>query len=206
MGGLLSYARLKGHAFIHRELYLPKEWAGDPQRSREAGVPEGVEFRTKPEIARRMLQRAFDAGVDAERVLADEVYGRGYKQRELNCPVEGWERWALCRRSIPDPGDLAYYLVFVPTGTSLEEVVGAAGGRWTIEEAIEQAKGEVGLDEYEVRSWRGWYRHITLSMLAHAYLAVTRAQAEPKVAKGGALGSQGTGSLAEFKRRRGLAG
>ena len=52
-----------------------------------------------------------------------------------------------------------------------------AGTRWTIEECFEEAKGEVGLDQYEVRKWDGWYRHITLAMLAHACLAVVRQQA-----------------------------
>jgi hypothetical protein len=55
-----------------------------------------------------------------------------------------------------------------------------AGTRWTIESCFEAAKGEVGLDEYEVRSWTGWHRHVTLAMLAHAYLAAVR-----KVAVGG---------------------
>ena len=52
-----------------------------------------------------------------------------------------------------------------------------AGTRWAIEECFEEAKGQVGLDQYEVRRWDGWYRHITLAMLAHAYLAVVRNQA-----------------------------
>jgi len=66
---------------------------------------------------------------------------------------------------------MAYVLVFAPTGTLLEEMVEAFGARWTVEQCFEETKGEVGLDEYEVRSWHGWYRHITLSMLAMAFLA-----------------------------------
>jgi SRSO17 transposase len=88
-----------------------------------------------------------------------------------------WQRWLLVRRSLTDPTDLAYYLVFGPAGTTLAEMVRVAGSRWTIEECFELAKDEVGLDHYEVRSWTGWYRHITLAMCALAYLAVTRAQA-----------------------------
>jgi SRSO17 transposase len=57
-------------------------------------------------------------------------------------------------------------------------MVRVAGARWAIEESFQSAKGEVGLDHYEVRSWAGWYRHITLAMLAHAYLTVMRAQAQ----------------------------
>ncbi|HUX86636.1 MAG TPA: IS701 family transposase, partial [Chloroflexota bacterium] len=82
-------------------------------------------------------------------------------------------RWLLVRRSSADPAKLAFYRVFAPGDTSLPQTVGVAGRRWTIEESIEAAKGEVGLDQYEVRRWTGWYRHITLALLAHAYLAVT---------------------------------
>ena len=54
--------------------------------------------------------------------------------------------------------------------------------RWTIKACFEAAKGEVGLDQYEVRSWTGWHRHITLAMLAHAYLAALRRAAGGKKA------------------------
>jgi SRSO17 transposase len=78
---------------------------------------------------------------------------------------------------------MAYVLVFAPTGTSLEEMVEAFGTRWTVEQCFEEAKGEVGLDEYEVRSWHGWYRHITLSMLSLAFLTALRAWGEESVLK-----------------------
>ena len=68
-------------------------------------------------------------------------------------------------------------MCFGPADTTLEDLVRVAGTRWTIEECFEEAKGQVGLDQYEVRKWEGWYRHITLAMLAHAYLAVVRQQA-----------------------------
>src|SRR4029450_413396 len=90
----------------------------------------------------------------------------------------GWEYWLLVRRSLSDPTDLAYYVCFSPQGTPLAELVRVAGTRWAIEEGFESTKGEVGLDQYEVRRWTGWYRHITLALLAHAYLTVTRAVAE----------------------------
>ena len=64
--------------------------------------------------------------------------------------------------------------MFAPADTPLEEMVRAAGSRWSIEEGFERAKGEVGLDQYEVRRWEAWHRHITLALLAHAYLEVTR--------------------------------
>jgi SRSO17 transposase len=89
----------------------------------------------------------------------------------------GWGHWLLIRRQIGARYERAYYRVFAPADTTLEEMVAVAGKRWAVEECFETAKGECGLDEYEVRSWTGWHRHITLSLLAHAYLTVTRAQA-----------------------------
>ncbi len=125
----------------------------------------------------------------------------------LTSPVAGWERWALCRRSVAEPEDLAYSLVFVPSQTPLAEIVRAAGSRWHIEEAIGEAKGEVGLDHYEVRSWRGWYRHLTLALLAHASLVVTRATAvAPEQAKGGVGYPGGVSHLAAFRRRQQVTG
>lgn len=82
----------------------------------------------------------------------------------------------LVRRSLDD-GELTYYVIFAPAGTPLQTLVTVAGQRWTIEECFELGKSEVGLDEYEVRHWPGWYRHITLSMLALAFLTVTRSRA-----------------------------
>jgi len=93
-------------------------------------------------------------------------------------PVDpAWGRWLLVRRSISEPTERAYYVVFGPVGTPVPEMVRVAGSRWAIEESFETAKGEVGLDQDEVRRWTGWYRHITLALLAHAYLTLTRASA-----------------------------
>ncbi len=109
------------------------------------------------------------------------------------------ERGILARRSLQDPTDLDYYLVSAPIGTSIEQVVHIAGVRWTIETCLQSAKAEVGLDHYEVRSWHGWYRHITLCLLAHAFLTVmTTLNIEVK------KGELNIGSLFEFKRKLGL--
>jgi SRSO17 transposase len=84
--------------------------------------------------------------------------------------------WLLARRSLSDPGELAYYVCFAPADTPLVTLVQVAGCRWRVEEAFEQAKGEVGLDHYQVRQYPAWYRHITLAMAALAFLAATRAR------------------------------
>src|SRR3954466_169249 len=85
-----------------------------------------------------------------------------------------WDHWLLVRRSRRDPTDLAYYVVFGPAETSLATLARVAGRRWAIEECFEVAKQEVGLADYEIRSWPGWYRHLTLAMLALAFLAGMR--------------------------------
>jgi SRSO17 transposase len=87
-------------------------------------------------------------------------------------------RWLLMRRSIEDPTEYAYYLAYGPSETLAHELIRIAGRRWSMEDSFEAVKGEVGLDEYEVRKWDGWQRHTTLCLLAHAYLAVVRSVAE----------------------------
>ena len=252
VGVFLAYAGVKGRTLLDRELYLPQVWARDWERRREAGVPDSVGFRTKPQLAQLMLGRTLESGVPFAWFTGDEVYGsdrnlRLWLEREeiahvmaiksneklwaltdrgplqvradrLAAGVEesAWVRcsagngakgprvydwaavdirplrepgkghWLLARRSVAKPGELAFYVCFGPSDTTLEELVRVAGTRWAIEECFEEAKGEVGLDQYEVRRWDGWYRHITLAMLAQAYLAVIRHQAMEQGEKGAA--------------------
>jgi SRSO17 transposase len=122
--------------------------------------------------------------------------------------ASGFEQALLIRRPLEAPDDLeqlAYYLTFAPVGTPIETLVAVAGQRWNVEEDFEHAKGEVGLDHYEVRHWIGWYRHITLAMLALAYLAVVRArlrqEAEP-TGKGACRASVPLNSPASCSRSR----
>ena len=131
--------------------------------------------RWAAEIAKLLPQKGWKrlsagAGTKGERLYDWALLPLGEVDEER-------QRWLLFRRSISDPTDLAYYVVSGPKKTSLEVMVKVAGTRWAIEESFESAKGEVGLDHYEVRSWDGWYRHITLAMFAHAYLTVVRARA-----------------------------
>jgi SRSO17 transposase len=93
-------------------------------------------------------------------------------------PKKGMRRWLLVRRSADDPEDLSFYQAYGPEGTTVEELVGVCQERWAVEECFAEAKGEVGLDHYEVRKWDSWHRHVTLCLLAHAFLAVVRSSAE----------------------------
>jgi SRSO17 transposase len=264
IGVFLGYASSKGQALMDRALYLPKEWAEDSVRCQKAGVAEQVTFRTKPKMARQMLEQAFAAGVPARWVTADSVYGNdrslqlwlqergqahvlavtgqervtiGWQQyrvkdllptiaedawQRLSCGTGSkgdrqfdwawqevnqgqgtdWKAWLLVRRSLSDPQEMTALRAFAPADTALETLVRVAGRRWGIECCFEQAKGEVGLDQYEVRSWHGWYRHVTLSMAALAFLALVRCT-EGK--KGLTFPNKKAGSLARFKQVRGLS-
>jgi SRSO17 transposase len=85
--------------------------------------------------------------------------------RSESCKT-GKARYLLLRRNIDDPKDIAYHTVYSPITATMEEIVRVAGQRWPIEECFQIGKGETGLDHYEVRTYKGWHRHITLSMLA----------------------------------------
>lgn len=253
----LSYGSSRGRTLIDRELYLGKPWAGTTaehqHRCAEQGIPpeRATHVATKPELARRMLERALAAGVPFAYFLADEAYGqcrtlrtwleehqmryvlavpknevvplpdgRTRQARELYAivPEEAFERrscadgakgpreydWAtvqlapttqglerhlLIRRStVPNKKDkktgelvreIAYFLCHTAPGATTAELVTAAGQRWMVEESYQVAKGQVGLDEHEVRKWCSWYRHTTVCMLAMAFLTAVRSRRIP---------------------------
>jgi SRSO17 transposase len=137
-------------------------------------APELLARALPPQAWRRL---SAGAGSKGER-LFDWARVRLFRLQE-----PPWEHWLLVRRSITDPEDLAYFVVFGPAGLRLLDLARVAGRRWLVEECFEAAKQEVGLADYEVRSWRGWHRHITLAMLALAVLAALRAGLS--AAKGG---------------------
>lgn len=242
IGVFLALASSQGQALIDRELYLPKSWCDDAARRKEAAIPADATFATKPQLARRMIERALSTGLRPQWVLADEAYGSDSKfrrfleskgqsyvvavNRDLRLfrpdrsrrrldeivaepPAEAWfrhsvgdgakgprfydwlaepfgeptddglQRWWLVRRSLKKPDEIAYYLCLAPADVTRADLADAAGRRWAVECCFEAAKQETGLDEYEVRSWHGWYRHVTLSMLALAFLAVLRSDELP---------------------------
>jgi SRSO17 transposase len=121
------------------------------------------------------------------------LYDRALLPLDLE-PGTGFRYALLARRSLTDPTELAYYAVYAPVTTTLPILVQVVGQRWTVEECFESAKQDVGLDEYEVRHWTGWYRHITLAMWALAFLTVTRAELMADETKK-ALSSSGPASL-----------
>lgn len=239
VGVFLSLATTRGRALIDRRLYLPEHsWSTDPERRREAGIPETVEFATKPRLAEEMITAALDAGIAASWVTGDEAYGQDPHVRTVleargtgyvlavacsarvrinhgrttvradtvagRLPATAWQRhsagrgakgyrhydWAwihigtgshrhlLIRRN-RTTGELAFYLCWSPTTATLAELVRVAGVRWSIEECFQAAKGQVGLDHYQVRHWTSWHRHITLAMLALAFLTAVAADAAP---------------------------
>jgi SRSO17 transposase len=246
VGVFLAYASERGAGFVDRSLYLPREWTNDPSRRAEAGVPEEVTFANKIELAKRMLQRAFAAGIPARWVVADSFYGRSREFRkwleergrphavmvpktnavriggrrkkieqlaerlpegawsevlpagdtgnrrpwewaclELSAdPAKEMRRWLLLRRDSEDPDDIGFYQAYGPEGTSVEELIEVCQDRWTIEECFAEAKGEVGLDHYEVRCWDAWHRYVTLCLLAYAFLVVMRLAARREEALG----------------------
>jgi SRSO17 transposase len=120
-------------------------------------------------------------------------------------PEPGWRRCLLIRRSLGTPTELTAYVVFAPQASTIEAVVRVAGSRWTVESSFEAAKGEVGLDHYEVRSWTAWYRHITLAMWALALLTVMRSGTIAVEVLKKRPPPQGVSPLAAFKAQRGLA-
>jgi len=145
----------------------------------EADLDGGVGRHQPRQLARSLPARAWrrlsaGAGTKGER-LYDWARLRLVRPRRVGGEAPAGEHWLLVRRSIADPEDLAYFVAFAPPGLRLVDLARVAGRRWLVEECFEAAKQEVGLADYEVRSWRGWHRHVTLAMLALALLAGLRA-------------------------------
>lgn len=131
---------------------------------------------TAAELAKALPAGAWERHTAGQGTKGQRIYDWA-RIRLLRLQRPPHEHWLLIRRSRKDKTDCAYYVVFAPSNTSLADIARVAGRRWTIEECFQSAKGEVGLDHCEARSWHGWHRHATLAMLALAYLAALRAKA-----------------------------
>ena len=108
-------------------------------------------------------------------------------------------------RSIRDLREVTAYISFARARTTLTAQVRVAGMRWTVEDRIQTAKGAVGVDHYAVRSWTGWYRHMSLALWAHAFVSVIREETGAEVApKKGMQNRRGPRSLAAFKAYRAI--
>jgi SRSO17 transposase len=181
---------------------VPFSWvAGDEVYGGNPGLREYLE---KENLAYVMAVACNDTvTVPAGQFRADELAAL--------VPASGWQRlscadgskgprlydWALVtaaaaghrllvRRSLAPNGkgilELAFFRCWSPRPVTLAELVAVAGARWAVEDCFAEAKNETGLDHYQVRRYRAWYRHVTLSMLAHAFLAVAARSARPRPA------------------------
>jgi SRSO17 transposase len=286
-----NYSSAKGHTFIDRRLFLPEEWADDRDRRSEAGVPSGVIFRTKPELALEMVANAIGERVPFRWVGGDSIYGNSptfvqgvrdhgkwyvldvssearvwTKEPEVipaekrprpsrgrphtqplvvdrsqpvleviaALPASAWRRitvaegsqgprvyeyaemWVwfseeglpgprerlLARRSLGQEPELKYHRAYAPASVPLLKLTQVRAARWTIEEDIQSAKGECGLDEYETRGWVGWHHHTALSVLALTFLVLQRARLGEKRAADDRAG--GASAARASVRRSGL--
>ena len=259
-GVFLGYASSEGYTLLHHQLYMPRDWLSDAftERRQQCGVPEDLEFKTKPQLGLKMIKQVHEAGTLRFRWLTcDEAFGRDSKfldevdqsvfyfaevphdtqvwqvrpatsvpewkgkgrkptrerveegephaqtvvtianalattawsrhtvkegskgpiEADFAClrivavrnSVPGPDLWLVFRRQI-DTGELKCFLSNAPIDTPLTRMVWLSGMRWPIETCFEEGKQEVGLGDYQVRSWTGWHHHMTLCILAHFFL------------------------------------
>ena len=272
MGVFLAYASEKGHTLLDERLYLTEDWASDAERREEAGVPESVVFRTKPELALELIRTVgpkirhgwltFDEGYGKDpgflsgleelderyigevpksfrgwlrcpEVVEPKPSRNGRQQRKARVkagqpkpqtveaiaaalPANAWKRlsfregtkgtqmahftririvaernnlpgpevWLVIERSCDQSPYIKYYISNAAVGCPLLEMVKAGHNRWPVEDCFLRGKQEVGLDDYEVRGWRGWHHHMTLTMLALWFLVLQKRRLGEKIRHG----------------------
>jgi SRSO17 transposase len=257
----LHHVGTNGTAVLGWRLYLPEEWASNPERRQEAGIPDEVTFKTKPNLALELIDQALSWGLPGRVVHADAGYGestdfrnaletrnlayvvgigpqvrvwtkppkmsmrpygglgrpsthhdygkqrplsvhdvalkaRGWKNVRWREGTKGWlksrfvslrvqpshgyqegqpphkEVWLLIEWPEAEEKPTKYFLCDLPANYTLRRLVGLAKSRWAVEQDYHQLKEELGLDHYEGRGWAGWHHHVTLTMLAHAFLTL----------------------------------
>jgi SRSO17 transposase len=169
-----------------------RRWLEERRRSDALMVPKtnAVQYAGRRQTAEKLAAQLPEAGwtpvSSGMGAQGERVHFWACLALSERCPT-GMCRWLLVRRSPEDPDDFACYLAYGPGGTPMDELIRVCDARWQVEECFAQAKGEVGMDQYEVRTWTAWHRFVTLYMVAHALLVVLRAQAVPITtdAKGG---------------------
>jgi len=252
IGVSLSVATETEHVPIDFELYLPKEWSEDPARREEARIPEHVTFKTKPELAIEMIERAIKNGIPRGIVLADAAYGnstkfrRALRKNKLDYAVAvnattkvrrtdklgrpygkrltvaelaketvarggfrttTWRegtggklsaRFAKCRvlpiaddgskraeREVlsllmewedGEPAPSKFYLITLPQSTTKKLLVRVVKQRWRTERAYQDMKGQLGLDHFEGRRYRGWHHHVSVVLACYAFVVAERSR------------------------------
>lgn len=178
-----GYGRDAGlRAFCHQQavayvLAVPRDLRLLDVRGRSSRV-DALLADTDPQA---WQQRSAGAGSKGRRYYDWAAHAVTVKGQQ---PAPGFTQTLLIRRAItptvtakhPDGiYEIEYFLVHAPAGTAITAMITAAGLRWNIEDDNKAGKDQLGLDSYQVRKWDPWHRHVTISMLAHAFLAVTRA-------------------------------
>lgn len=233
-GVFLAYSGPRGEGYLDRELFLPKCWTEQERLRLASGLPADVTYTTRPQMARQMLERAFQAdvphrcivggitfGADAglrlwlERlgepyvlgvpgrevvrvrnatlradalvaVWPDEAWrpaagsgsgagGEVWAGVQVRCNAgEDWQRWLIARRSSWGSEATDYFLAFDAAGATLDDMIGSIEACRRISRGIGEARRTVGLDRFNGKSWEGWYRHMTVALMAHAMRSMVR--------------------------------
>ncbi|NLH98517.1 MAG: transposase [Chthonomonadales bacterium] len=238
-GVFLAYAGPKGNGYLDRELFLPRPWIERSDLRLSSGVPDGIAYSTRPQMARRMLERAFEHQIPHRFVAGSITFGAdrdlrawleerreayvlavpadmallvdgAYRSAEelaaslshhtrasegpegwmgMRLPSGGgsrtgmqaggrgdWQRWivAECKPRGAEPSDR--FLAFVRPGTLLDDVVDAIKASRRIRDGMSEARRTVGLDRFTGKSWEAWYRHMTVTLMAHTVLGLAREQ------------------------------
>jgi SRSO17 transposase len=152
-------------AFYGRSREL-RQWLEEQGRAYALMIPKtnAVQYQGRRERAEQL----------GERLCPEPARGPWVCLELSEAGAAGMRRWLLVRCDAEDPEEHRYFLLYGPEETAGEELVRVCKTRWQIEESLAEAKGEVGLDHYEVRKWEAWHRHATLCLLAHAYLGAMR--------------------------------
>ncbi len=179
LGGKQRVERwVTGDAFSGRSHEL-RRWLEERGGAYAPMIPKtnAVRYRGRPELAEQLWERL---------CLVPALAPWACLELSEACAA-GMRRWLLVRCDAADPAEHRYFLAYGPEETTTGELVRVCESRWQVEGCLAEAKGEVGPDHYEVRTWNAWHRHATLCLLAHAYLTVTRQAARrEEVGKKGA--------------------